>query len=180
MRMVVDRVQGHALTQDDMNLLVTAGNQIAIALDNADAYAQIEQLNVGLEVKVRERTAELEKLNRKLETANEQLQEIDRLKSQFLSHCSHELRTPLTLIKGFVENLIQVFAGPLAEKQQTVLTRVNANVDRLTRMIADLLDLSRIEAGTIQLRWKDVDLLKLGADVVDQLQLLAQSKGTGH
>lgn len=175
--MVADRVQAHSLTQDDVNLLVTAGNQIAVALDNADAYAQIERLNIGLEAKVRERTAELEQLNQKLETANERLQEIDRLKSQFLSHCSHELRTPLTLIKGFVENLIQGYAGPLAEKQQVVLTRVNASVDRQTRMIADLLDLLRIEAGTIQLRWKDVDLPKLGREVVEELQLLAQSRG---
>jgi transcriptional regulator with GAF, ATPase, and Fis domain len=84
--LTVDRIQAHSLTQDDLELMMTVAHQVAIALDNASAYEQIEDLNVGLEVKVRERTAELE--------------QADCLRSQFLSHVSHELKTPLTSIKG--------------------------------------------------------------------------------
>jgi GAF domain-containing protein len=62
--LTVDRIQGHSLTHDDLELMMTVAHQVAIALDNASAYEQIEDLNVGLEVKVRERTAELEQADR--------------------------------------------------------------------------------------------------------------------
>jgi len=174
--MVVDRTNPYPLTENDMTLLMTVGSQIALALDNAEAYTQIEHLNVGLETKVRERTYELEQLNGHLCTANEQLQELDRVKSQFLSHCSHELRTPLTSIKGFTENLLRGFCGSLNEKQNLYLGRVNANADRLTRMIADLLDLSRIETGQIQLRLSDISIHQLIIDILGQLTPLADGK----
>ena len=166
----------HNLTEDDMNLLMTFGNQVALALDNAEVYSKIEQLNVGLEAKVRERTFELEQLNHELETTNEQLHEMNQVKSQFLSHCSHELRTPLTSIKGFTENLLQGFAGPLTDQQQGSLTRVSANADRLTRMIGDLLDLSRIEAGKISLKWDQVNVEALAREVIEQFDPLVKDK----
>ena len=143
--MTVDRSQSHDLTHEDLELMGTVGNLIAIALDNAKAYQQIEELNLDLEDKVRKRTEQWEKANEQLHNANEKLQEMDRLKSQFLSHVSHELRTPLTAIKGFAELMLKGSHGMLTEQQHHFLTRVNANVDRLTRMIADLLDLARIE-----------------------------------
>jgi signal transduction histidine kinase len=174
--MVVDRTNPYPLTENDMNLLMTVGSQIALALDNAEAYTEIEHLNVGLETKVRERTYELEQLNGHLCTANEQLQELDRVKSQFLSHCSHELRTPLTSIKGFTENLLRGFCGSLNEKQHLYLGRVNANADRLTRMIADLLDLSRIETGKIHLRLTEISIHQLITDILGQLTPLADGK----
>ena len=83
--LTVDRMQERSLTEEDLNLMATVASHVAIALDNADAYRQIEELNVGLEAKVRERTVGLEKA--------------DRLRSLFLSHVSHELRTPLTSIR---------------------------------------------------------------------------------
>jgi signal transduction histidine kinase len=134
-----------------------------------EAYRQIEELNVGLEAKVRERTAALE-------AANERLKEMDRLKSQFLAHVSHELRTPLTSIKGFVENLLERLSGPLTDKQEKDLTRVKDNTNRLARMIGDLLDRSRIDAGKLELSLGEVALTNIAADVVEQLQPLAVGK----
>lgn len=160
----------------ERNLLITVGHQLAIALDSALAYREIETLNLGLEVKVRERTAELQQVNKNLELANERLKELDRLKSKFLSHCSHELRTPLTSIKGFTENLLHGMAGSLSERQLLYLSRINANSDRLTRMIGDLLDLSRIEAGTIRLDRKPVSLSKVLEEATLELLPLTQSK----
>ena len=168
--LTVTRKEEHVLTQDDLDLLQTVAGQVAIALDNADAYSEIERLNIGLETKVRERTAELEE-------ANEQLKEMDRLKSQFLAHVSHELRTPLTSITGFVENMLSGFAGPLTEKQEHYLTRITVNGARLGRMIADVLDRTRIEAKKIQLALSEVALLPSARDVVEQLLQLAQAKG---
>lgn len=160
----------------EQNLLSTVAHQVAIALDTALAYDEIEALNISLETKVQERTAELQQANKDLESANGRLQELDRMKSQFLSHCSHELRTPLTSIKGFTENLLHGMVGPLAERQHLYLTRISANANRLTRMIADLLDLSRIEAGTIRLAYQSVFLPDLLEEVTQELLPLTQSK----
>ena len=161
--LTVDRIQEHSLTQDDLELMMTVAHQVAIALDNASAYEQIEDLNVGLEAKVRERTAELE--------------QADRVRSQFLSHVSHELKTPLTSIKGFLQNLLDGLTGPLNEKQQRYLSRMLDNSDRLIRMIEDLLDRTRIHSGRFDLLPCEIDLGHCVADVVEQLRLLAQAKG---
>jgi len=83
--LTVDRTEVNGLGQADLELMVTVANQVAIALDNVDAYAQIEALNVGLEAKVRERTRELERLNQDLAAANQKLRELDHLKSAFVS-----------------------------------------------------------------------------------------------
>ena len=174
--LVAERKEVGTANSEDMNLLMTLGNQLAIALDNARAYTEIEQLNVGLETKVQKRTEDLQKLNTELESVNQRLKELDRLKSQFLSHCSHELRTPLTSIKGFTENLLQERVGPLTERQNHYLTRINVNSDRLTRMIADLLDLSRIESGTVPMAFTEVSLPSLIREVIEQFQLMAQGK----
>ena len=160
--LMVDRIQAHSLTQDDLELMMTVAHQVAIALDNASAYEQIEDLNVGLEVKVRERTAELE--------------QADRLRSQFLSHVSHELKTPLTSIKGFLQNLLDGLTGPLNEKQQRYLSRMLDNSDRLIRMIEALLDRTRIQSGRLDLVPVEIDLGHCVADAVEQLRLLAQAK----
>ncbi|RMH33586.1 MAG: GAF domain-containing protein [Nitrospirae bacterium] len=170
------RTAPDTLNLDDVNVLVTVANQMAMALDHARAYAEIEQLNIGLEQKVQERTAALQHLNKELEAANRRLKELDTMKSQFLSHCSHELRTPLTSIKGFTENLLHGIVGPLSGRPHLYLSRIKANVDRLTRMIADLLDLSRIESGTLRLVWGTVSVPNLLRDVVGQLFVQAQEK----
>lgn len=165
----VDRTHDQALTQDDLDVLVTLASQVAIALDNARAYREIESLNAGLEARVRERTAELE-------AANARLKQLDRLRSQFLAHVSHELRTPLTSIVGFADNMIEGLVGSLNMKQEQYLTRIKANGTRLARMITDLLDLSRVEAGKLVLSFDHVALPALVTEVIEQLRPLATAK----
>lgn len=160
--LMVDRIQAHSLSQDDLELMMTVAHQVAIALDNAAAYEQIEGLNMGLEVKVRERTYELE--------------QADRLRSQFLSLVSHELKTPLTSIKGFLQNLLDGLTGPLNDKQQRYLSRMLDNSDRLIRMIEALLDRTRIQSGRLDLVPGNIDLGHCVTDAVEQLRLLAQAK----
>ncbi|RMH09922.1 MAG: GAF domain-containing protein [Nitrospirae bacterium] len=175
--MVAVRTQFGSVTAEDLSVLGTLGNQLALALHNAEIYAEIQRLNRELEAKVKERTFELEHANQQLKTTNQQLQEMNRVKSRFLSHCSHELRTPLASIKGFTDNLLAGLAGPLTDKQQIYLARITANADRLTRMISDLLDLTRIEAGKIPLSWAVVDLSALARDVAEQFHPLMDTKG---
>jgi signal transduction histidine kinase len=174
--LVAGNRQVKPLSVPEQNLLSTVAHQMAIALDTALAYDEIEALNIGLEAKVEERTTELQQANRDLETANTRLKELDRMKSQFLSHCSHELRTPLTSIKGFTENMLHGMVGPLAERQQLYLTRISANANRLTRMIADLLDLSRIESGTVRLVHQTVSLPTLLEEITQEFFPLTQTK----
>ncbi len=167
--LTVSHTTDQALTQDDLHVMVTVANQVAIALDNADAYHRIETLNAGLEHRIRERT-------RSLEAANDKLRELDQLKSAFVSITSHELRTPLTAIKGLVENMRDGFTGDLSDRQVFYLTRVTHNIDRLTRMLNDLLDLSRIEAGRMELTPGDVALVPLIEDAVETLRPQAEQK----
>ncbi len=174
--LTVDRDQENGFTQDDVELLMTLAGQVAIALDNTDAYRMIETLNIGLEQKVQERTDSLEQVNRELETANTQLRELNHLKSAFVSIVSHELRTPMTSIKGYVENMLEGLTGELGEKQRYYLTRVKHNTERLTRMIGDLLDLSRIEAGRVELKIAPLLIQDLVADVVEGFQTIAREK----
>ncbi len=103
------------------------------------------------------------------------LKELDKLKSDFVSNVSHELRTPLTAIKGSVDNMLDGLTGDLNEKQNRYLVRVKSNADRLARLINDLLDLSRIEAG-IKLKRTNLSLPTVAREVVESLGSVAAEK----
>jgi PAS domain S-box-containing protein len=104
------------------------------------------------------------------------LKELDKMKSDFVSNVSHELRTPLTSIKGSVDNMLDGLTGPLNEKQFRYLNRIKSNTDRLSRLINDLLDLSRIEAGRVEVRPTSLPLTALAEEVAEQLKPLAAEK----
>ncbi|HSE91762.1 MAG TPA: histidine kinase dimerization/phospho-acceptor domain-containing protein, partial [Methylomirabilota bacterium] len=157
--------------------LATFAARAAIALQNARLYAHLAELAGALRVKMQNRTAELEATNRELAISHARLREVDRLKSDFLGNVSHELRTPLASIKGFVDNLLDGVTGPLTSKQQHYLARMRDNADRLTRMVSDLLDLTRIEAGRLEVTLARVDLVAVLNDAVESLVPLARGRG---
>jgi len=103
--------------------------------------------------------------------------ELDRMKSGFISIVSHELKTPLTSIRGFVRLLEAERVGSINQKQRHYLEIVNRQTESLTQLINDLLDLSRIEAGIIQVRQDEVRLHEVVRNVVSQMDNLAQEKG---
>lgn len=174
--LTVDRLQDNALNEEDLNVLMTVANQLAIALEHAAAFRQIEEMNIGLEGKVQERTTALAQVNQELQQSNRRLQELDHLKSAFVSVASHELRTPMTAIRALVENMLDGVTGSLTEQQSHYLSRVKYNINRLTRMITDLLDLSRIEAGRVELRLEPVPVAGLIEDVVENLRSMTDKK----
>lgn len=92
--------------------------------------------------------------------------EVDRLKSEFVATVSHELRTPMTSIKGYVEILLMGAAGELGEKQTHFLEVVRENTDRLTVLVNDLLNISKIESGRIELFPQPLDLDSLVSDAL--------------
>jgi signal transduction histidine kinase len=129
----------------------------------------LDELNQTLERRIQDRTSALQ-------ATVEQLQEFDRLKSVFVTIVSHELRTPLTSIKGFVENLLEGLTGPLNEKQQYYLSRIQLSTERLARMLNELLDLSKIEAGKMDLSLAPLSLQDLLADLLEAFRPVAERK----
>ena len=119
---------------------------------------------------------EREQLIAKLQEANEKLQSIDKMKSNFISMVSHELRTPLTTIKSFVELLLIKQAMP-KERKVKLMNTINVETDRLTRLITDLLDLARIEAGSIKWQIGKVSLENVIGSVIMSMGVLFENKG---
>ena len=102
--------------------------------------------------------------------------EVDRLKSEFVATVSHELRTPMTSIKGYVDILLMGAAGSLNENQTHFLDIVRSNTDRLSVLVNDLLDISRIEAGRVSLSLQALDLREIADDVVADLLRRSQEE----
>jgi PAS domain S-box-containing protein len=106
----------------------------------------------------------------------QRLKELDKMKSAFVSNVSHELRTPLTAIKASADNMLDRLIGDLNGKQVGYLTRIKSNSDRLARLINDLLDLSTIEAGKIDLRPANLPLITLVKEAAESLRPVAAEK----
>ncbi|MGH7268687.1 MAG: GAF domain-containing sensor histidine kinase [Candidatus Rokuibacteriota bacterium] len=161
---------------NDVRLLTVFAAQAAIAIQNARLYTRLSAGAAELEDKVRLRTAELERTYRDLAASHDRLRELDQLKSDFLGNVSHELRTPLAAIKGYVDNLLDGVVGPLPDRQHHYLVRVRDNAQRLHRMVSDLLDLARIEAGKVELAFETLGVAEAIAEAVESLRPAARAR----
>ncbi len=122
-------------------------------------------------------TKELRELAAELDTQRFQLLEADRLKSEFLANMSHELRTPLNSVLALTEILLDLGTGNDPGKEANYLKTIHRNGSSLARLINDVLDWSKIEAGKAVLTISDCDLSDVLRDVVDTAQPLADAKG---
>jgi two-component system, sensor histidine kinase and response regulator len=156
-------------TDEDLHILTTIASHVAAAIDNAKAYSHLEELTQYLEQRIADRTKELS-------IANAHLQEHDRRRSLFLSVASHELRTPMTVIRSFADNMRDGIAGPVSEQQLTYLTRIGHNLNRLTRIINQLLDWSRLDSEKETLCLTPVCIESTALLVVDSLRTVAAEK----
>ncbi|HKA87242.1 MAG TPA: ATP-binding protein [Haliangiales bacterium] len=121
-------------------------------------------------------TEELTDKNRRLAAAVERLQEVDRLKSNFLATVSHELRTPLTSVIGYSEMLLEGLAGALSGDQKEYVQVIMEKGDQLLQLITGILDVSRIESGTLRLARDPVDLNEVIVGVLGAMAPLARRK----
>ncbi len=144
----------------------------------------LKQARSGLEEKVKRRTADLDEARRALlnlvddmQHANDKLQELDRLKSMFIASMSHELRTPLNSVIGFSAILKDEWLGPLNEEQKTNLETILRSGKHLLSLINDVIDISKIEAGTIEPEITEFDLDEVIQEAASPLKSEAEGKG---
>ncbi len=142
------------------------------------ARQELQAARDNLEQRVRQRTFELEeeikarqRTENALIAARDEAQHANRAKSEFLSSMSHELRTPLNAVLGFAQVLQSDKERPLDMEQQDLVNEISLAGDHLLALINDILDLSRIEAGQLNLHWQSIH----SADVVDHVVQLVQA-----
>jgi signal transduction histidine kinase/DNA-binding response OmpR family regulator len=141
----------NAFTQDIIDVLQALADQIAVAIDNARSYELAQQ-------------------------AIAEMRELDRLKDQFLANMSHELRTPLNSIIGFSRVILKGIDGPVTELQEQDLNAIYNSGQHLLRLINDILDLSKIQAGKMELAFDDVNLSELLQSVIPTAAGLIKDK----
>jgi PAS domain S-box-containing protein len=147
----IQSTQTHAFTQDDISVLQSLADQVAVAIDNARSYELSQQ-------------------------AIRELREVDQMKSQFLANMSHELRTPLNSIIGFSRVILKGIDGPVSELQQQDLTAIYNSGQHLLGLINDVLDLARIEAGKMELNFEEVNLSEMAHSVMSTAKGLVKEK----
>jgi signal transduction histidine kinase len=139
-------------TQQDMELLTSIGNQLALAIENATLYSQTRAMV-------------------------DQLKETDRFKSEFFTNISHELRTPLTSIIGYSELLLDEMVEQCNLKQGEYITNIQSSGTHLLEIISNLLDLSKIRAGKMEVHFGEFSIRNHIMSCIKTVTPLAAAKG---
>jgi len=148
--------------EGDAELLFVLASQIGTAIENTKLYTELFGSHKKLEMMVAERTRELEKLN-------EELKNLNKMKSDFISSVSHELRTPLTSIKGYASILMTGKLGDVLPAQKERLEKIDKHSNSLVHLINNLLDIARIESGKVQMDMKDISIKEMLDSITDIL-----------
>ena len=165
-----------AATAHDLTALMAREGQLRAALDEVAAARQaLESLNQSLEAKVRHRTQELAETVADLQRLNDELKELDRLKSEFVTLVSHELRGPLTNIRSGVELALKR-GEELPASVDDTLSLVASETERLVSFVEIILDLSALEAGRFPLTLEPVPIPVLARAVANRFPAEAGAK----
>ena len=159
---------------DEIGTLTDSFNRMTA--ERKQAEEGLAKYREHLEELVKERTNQLEEKTAELQQANIHLQELDRLKSMFIASMSHELRTPLNSIIGFTGIILRGMTGEITEEQRKQLTMVKNSANHLLALINDIIDVSKIEAGKVELVIEEFDLSGLMQEVKDSFSVTAAEK----
>jgi signal transduction histidine kinase/DNA-binding NarL/FixJ family response regulator len=166
-----------AFNDDDLQLLITFAEQAATALNNAQLINTLEEREERLAFQnniLAQQNQELETQRQQIQSQNVRLLEAAELKSQFLATMSHELRTPMHAIMGFSQLLLR--QNQISPQQADMVNRILTNGKNLVALIDDILDLSKIEAGHLELKPKRFRLPDLLSTTTEELRSLAAQK----
>ncbi len=152
-----------AFGRDDIRTVLAFAGQAAIALENAHLYDEIEVFNTQLESLVEERTAALNK-------AYHSLEQLEKRKSDFVRLAAHEFRTPLTVIKGYAQVLGSDQRFKNDSGLEAILDGVTSGVDRMTKIVNSLLDITKIDSGTLTISEETVQLREIFLTVYKALE----------
>ena len=153
-----------------------AGENTSVTREfEVDAHPEPKTLLLSLNSVTNDRNEHLGRLAIIRDVTRER--ELDQMKADFVAMISHELRTPLASMKMFISNLLDGIEGEINEGQQDTLSRVAKNVDRLSRLINDLLDLSKLEAGKMQIRLAALNVERALESISHVFKPAAETKG---
>jgi len=165
----------------ELAILIDAFNEMLAQIQQSERA--LRTARDELEQRVLERTAELEAAKKEVEEfshsillAKEEVERGSKFKDQFLSTMSHELRTPLNAVLGFSDLLADERYGPLNDRQQRYVAHIHTGGKHLLKLISDILDLSKIEAGRMELTREDVTVASAFGEVISALYPLAEKK----
>ena len=160
---------GSIYSKQDVDLLDISEKELAIAVQNARYFEQIQEFNVKLQKEVEEATSELR-------ASNTKLKELDEAKDEFISMASHQLRTPLTSVKGYISMVVEGDTGKIKPQQKKLLEEAFASSQRMVYLIADLLNVSRLKTGKFVIEPAEVYLPDVIKQEVTQLTPIARSR----
>src|SRR5439155_3408713 len=160
--------------RDEPDILIQAFNEMLGQIQQRDEA--LRDAHRDLEQRVQARTAQLAAANKELELQNREVKRATQLKSQFLASMSHELRTPLNAIIGFSDLLAEKTAGHLTDKQGRFVGHVRDGAGHLLQLINDILDLSKIESGLLELRRESFSVSEAMPEVLSVIRPLAMAK----
>jgi signal transduction histidine kinase/DNA-binding response OmpR family regulator len=168
-------------SQGELTILIDAFNEMLTQIGKSES--DLRKAHDELELRVQERTAELQAAKDEVEAfshtvlrAKEEVERASKFKDQFLSTMSHELRTPLNAVLGFSDLLTEERYGPLNDRQKRYLNHIHTGGKHLLTLINDILDLSKIEAGRLQLAIENVRVNSTLAEAIDTMRSLADKK----
>src|SRR5260221_1849512 len=148
--MPVEAIAGKILTEHgELTAVVSILHDRREAIERAALYEQLKQASDELERKIHAATADIAQQNELLRRQAIELEQASALKSQFFANMSHEFRTPLNAMLGYTSMLLQGVGGPVEQPVKRQLGRIESNGRHLLTIINEILDISRIQAGTM-------------------------------
>jgi signal transduction histidine kinase len=163
------KANGAAYTSQDVGLVRIAADELALAIQNALRFEEIESFNETLKKKVADATVQLRESNKKLK-------ELDVVKDEFISMASHQLRTPLTSIKGYLSMVLEGDVGKVPPEQHKLLEEAFLSAQRMVYLIGDFLNVSRIQTGKFVLDPHPTNLTEVVADEIERLRLTIEHR----
>jgi signal transduction histidine kinase len=165
-----DKQSGRPYDDKDIQLLSTATDELALAIQNSLRFGEIQNFNETLKEKVSTATSKLRHTNR-------ELQRLDEAKDEFVSMASHQLRTPLTSIKGYISMVMEGDAGKITDQQKHLLNEAFVSSERMVHLIADFLSVSRLQTGKFIVDAQPIDFDLLIRHEIEVMQPIASSHG---